>query len=442
MKLFSQSPRGTRASNERTRELMRRGVAHAKAGEHEQATRYFERALRSDPDPRQAADAYYWLAKMSSEPGEVRSYLEQVLMAEPSHFAARRDLAILDGRLDEQEVIDPTSSPEAPVDSHRAVVGRRFLCPSCGGRMRYQPGLEKLECEYCGEQRHLTQALAEGLQVSEDDFIHVLATALGHTSPQTTPTFACSACGASYLLAAATLSVTCANCGSSYAIEARGSQPMIPPEGIIPFRIKLSEARVAARNWLTEIDLVNSAILSGLTGVYLPVWTFDVSGELPWQYSEYDGENWVVQTGTELLVHDDYPVLASRSLPASLLNEALNFDYQRMVPFDARYLADWPAETYSIAASRAALLARWQILEAARSKVNRQAPITASDLQVSSPQLLVASYRLVLVPVWRATYHLGAARYDLLVNGQLGSVRGARPARRRGGLWGWLFGRR
>lgn len=440
MKLFSEHPLRKRDTNERARELMTRAVAYAKAGEHEQAVKYFEWVLRSNPDDRQRADCYYWLSKFSQDPDEKRAHLERVLIAEPSHFAARRDLAVLDGRLDEADLVDPSDLPGADNDAQHSASGRRFFCPHCGGHMGYDAASRELECEYCGERRHLAQALTEGLAVAEDDFIHALATARGHSAPRSIPTFECSACGAVYVLEATALTVTCPSCDSNYALQDSGERRLVQPQGIIPFQIKQSEARRAVRRWLTDNDLADLAILSKLRGLYVPLWTFDITGEYPWRYMKYEGEEWVVETGSELLVHDDYPVVATHSVPPALLAEMSDYRFEEMRTYAPEYIADWPAESYSIPASRAALLARWQILESVKARVNRRIPLMARDLQVSSPQLLVASYRLVLVPIWRGRYTLNAKSYEFLVNGQLGSVHATRPKRQRRGLLGWLFG--
>lgn len=440
MKLFSEIPRRNKYSNERARELMTRAVAYAKAGEYEQAVKYFEWVLRSNPDGRQRADCYYWLSKISQDPDEKRSHLERVLVAEPSHFAARRDLAVLDGRLDVADLVNPSDLPQPGADPSHSTSGQRFFCPRCGGHMGYDASSRALLCEYCGEERPLAQALTEGLVVAEDDFIHALATARGHSAPRSTPTFECTACGAVYVLEATALSTTCPSCDSNYALQDSGERQLVQPQGIIPFQIKQSEARRATRRWLTDNDLADSAILSKLRGLYLPFWTFDISGEFPWRYMEYDGEEWVVETGSELVMQDDYPVVATHSLPPGLLGIVGDFRFDEMVTYAPDYIADWPAESYSIPASRAAMLARWQILESVKGQVHRRTPLMARDLQVSSPQLLVASYRLVLVPVWRGRFTLNGQSYEFLVNGQLGSVHAHRPRHRRKGLLGWLFG--
>lgn len=440
MNALGDSRSGGTEVGERARELMVRAVAHAKSGETHLAIKYFERALQSNPSDRHRADAYYWLSKLSQETKTKRSYLERVLIAEPTHFAARRDLAVMDGQLDESDLVDPNDlAKQKPVSSHHAV-GRRFFCPQCGGRMSFLAGQGVLECAYCGEEHPLAQAVKEGLAASEGDFIELLATARGHTRPRSTETFECSACGSVYLLGSSALSTTCPSCESPYSVERSADRSLVSPRAILPFQIKRSEARRAARNWLLDHDLADQSVLSKLRGLYLPLWTFDLSGEIPWRYTEYDGEEWVVESGLELVVEDDYAVAASHSLPASLLKELRGYRLEELVPYKPEYIADWPAESYSIPATRAALLARWQILEATRIRLNQRTPLMARDLQVGFAQLLIASYRLALVPVWRGKFSMKEDEHDFFVNGQLGSVHAVSPSRRRKGLLGWLLG--
>src|SRR5690348_448290 len=85
--------------SDEARELLVYGVAAAKANSPLEARNYLEWVLRTDADLEQQAEAWYWLSTLSNDPGEKRSCLESALAASPDYPEARRDLAILDGRL-------------------------------------------------------------------------------------------------------------------------------------------------------------------------------------------------------------------------------------------------------------------------------------------------------------------------------------------------------
>ncbi len=177
------------------RDLLTRGIAAAKSNEPKQAKKYLLWSLRNRPDPRQQVDALYWLARLS-EGEEQEGYLLQVLQVEPSHYAARRDLAVLRGELQADDLVDPTD-PELPQQPEQIDANeQRFDCPQCGGRMEYDAAQRQLLCRYCDHRATPAAALREGSGASEADFIQALATAKGHLHPQSMTTFECEACGA------------------------------------------------------------------------------------------------------------------------------------------------------------------------------------------------------------------------------------------------------
>ncbi|MGA9532369.1 MAG: hypothetical protein WBR18_06600 [Anaerolineales bacterium] len=409
------------------RDLMVRGVASAKAGEANQARKYFNWCLREDPDDRQRVDAHYWLAKLSADDGERREHLIRVLQLEPTHYAARRDLAVLDGDLAAESLIDPNADQSARAAEPAPVEQRRFVCPQCGGRMTFETSSYQLTCSYCGHHAHLAEILAEGSAVEETDFIQALVTAKGHLHPVATPTLECEACGANYLLSPATMSLSCAHCGSTIVVDRSASKNLIPPQGVVPFAIDQATARRTLVQWLSDGDIHGDSI-GGLRGVYLPAWTFDLTGEAPYHFERYDGEEWVSESGSQIIVYNDLPVPASHTLPPSFKDCFFEFDLSALVGYDPSKLAGWPAETYQIPATDAAMAARWHVVEEAREKAQRSLYGRIRGFQLRSTGLLVAAYRLILLPFWLSGYSVGGMPYHVVINGQTGDVRGDQPA--------------
>ena len=99
-----------------TDELLILGTGAARDGDREQARFYLEWLLRDDPTGPQVAEAWYWLSRVADDPDERRRCLASVLGANPNHPEARRDLAILDGRLCADELADHRQllAPHAP----------------------------------------------------------------------------------------------------------------------------------------------------------------------------------------------------------------------------------------------------------------------------------------------------------------------------------------
>ena len=118
--------------------LLRSGIIEAKAGEKITARRYLERAVSTSGDHAILSEAWYWLSKVIDDPTERHSALENCISFDMRHARARRELAILDGKLDEKEIINPDAPPVQSTDPAQTNADR-FMCPQCGARMVFAP---------------------------------------------------------------------------------------------------------------------------------------------------------------------------------------------------------------------------------------------------------------------------------------------------------------
>ena len=437
--------------SDHVRDLLINGIAAAKANEREQAHFYLERVLRTEANYEEKTQAWLWLSRVAVALEEKRNCLEEALALDPSNRAARRGLAILDGRLDPAEIVDPDRLPASDQQAAPTPVStQRFVCPKCGGKMAFRPDGKVLVCAYCGNEQTLFVAMDQGSMVQEQDFTVAMATAKGHTKPVGMRTFSCQACGASFVLAPSVLSLTCSYCGSAHVVQLETTRRLIPPEGIIPFSVPHKKARTAFRQWFGENGLRDKVKVTPVRGLYIPAWTFDLSGEVRWQgfVDREDGEvdlggvqisfansrssrRRVKEVGNHLIYEDDVLVPASHKLPADLMmKEAEGFDTREVVSYEEAYLADWPAEVYEISVSDASLVARRIALNKARHFINIRTSALhgdVQDLQLDARALVVESFKLILLPVWVARYRHQEEIFHVLINGQTGMVRAQTP---------------
>src|SRR5262249_36737394 len=206
--------------------LLVRGIAAAKMNSREEALYFLDRALKADPSLEDRVQAWRYLAQLSEDPVKKRSYLEQILAADPTDGTAQRDLAILSGDLDPKDIIDPERLT-TPGESHGRAKGARFVCSQCGSsRVFFTPNGRVLECEHC----HHTQPVdgsAQGAEAGERDFVATMWTARGHRTPRAVPSFDCDSCGATFLVASGQVSFTCPYCASVYTIEEVSTRELI-----------------------------------------------------------------------------------------------------------------------------------------------------------------------------------------------------------------------
>lgn len=405
---------------------MVRGIAAAKAKETNEARRNLERALINDPDFDQKIEIWWWLSEISSDPVEQRQLVEDILAYRPTEARARRKLAILNGHLKPEKIIDPDRIP-TPVPNEQAADASRFTCSKCGGRMSFAPDGESLTCEYCSAREALARAKDNG--VAEQDFILALSTTQGHLAPSAFQTFSCQGCGASFILSAQQLTFNCPYCDSSYVVRQKDAAEYVTPGGVIPFRIDKRAARQAFHTWLRENMDGKQVRVGRGAAFYLPAWTFDLIAELDrhgFQSSTCSPES--IPLGDRLsAVIDDLIIPATRRLGDTCLAELEEFDLSALVPYDERFLANWPAETYQISAADASL-------EARRLAIKRELKDQPS-MTINPARLAVISYRLILLPVWLSHYTYEGRRFEVVINGHSGAVRAEKPA---GGIARWL----
>ena len=224
------------------------GIAAAKAGDKAEARRYLERLLLDYAATHaEKAQAHIWLTELTDDPTEKPAHLEQALACDPNNAVARRGLAVLEGRLKPEDIIDPDQKPAkeqitnaSETETPQPVDARRFVCPQCGGVMAFEPGDTSVRCTYCDHHQTIFSALKDGLLVEEHDFVVALATTKGHTLPAGMHVFQCRGCQAKLVLTRE-LSAHCPYCGSSHIVEIETPE-MVQPEGIIPFVVTAEDA--------------------------------------------------------------------------------------------------------------------------------------------------------------------------------------------------------
>ena len=315
--------------------------------------------------------------------------------------------------------------------------------------MVFAPDGVALVCEYCTRRQVLG---VSGDPAAEKDFILTLATARGHRRPLNEQIFRCQGCGSEFILPPGDLSVTCAYCGSPHVVRLESTKDLLAPDGILPHAFDAARAVRYLIEWVEGNRLRPEKQAERPSGLYLPLWTFDIGGGI-----DYTGETMQIednpfaglQESQITRVSDQYPVFvddlpipASRKPSAPFIRLLPTFDLSELKPYDPRYLADWPAEVYDVPLADASLDAPSQ----AYARYKHELPALLSPLRLihtSSASLAVESFKLVLLPVWMTEIPLDGRERLVLINGRSGDVQGDQTDSRRnaqpsGGWMDWL----
>ena len=417
-----------------SKELLRSGIIEAKAGNLESARRYLDRAIYMTGSHDVLAEAWFWMGEITTAPVEKRKALENCLSHDLRHARARRSLAILDGKLKADEVINPDKLPAAP-EGLRQSNAERFMCPKCGGRMAFAPDGQTLVCEYCTRNQTVS---VNSQPADEKDFIIAMATSRGHGRPLQEQVFHCNGCGAEFILPPKQISASCVYCDSPHVVSLEKTKDLLAPDGIIPHVFNQKQATKLLIDWVESNHIKPEKKVELPRGLYLPLWTFDIGGVIDYtgEMIEYEDEMFARRSQKKVIrISDQYPIMvddiplpASRKLSSVFLKLIGAFDMKTIKPYDPRFLASWPAEIYDVPMADASLDARSQAYARYREKL----PSLINSLNIvhmSSANLVVESFKLNLLPVWMTELPFDGREHLVLINGQSGVVASDVPAK-------------
>jgi len=409
--------------------LLREAIINLKAKDISLARRYLERALDFADDLETRTWANYWMSQITADPVEKRKYLEATLANDPTHPEARKALAILDGKLKPDEIINPEALPAQSTETQN-IKANRFTCPKCGGRMVFDGDGRTLICESCTRNETLSHAAPE----FEQDFILAMATGKGHRAPVAVKTFNCQGCGAQFILPPQEISVVCAYCASPHVVAE--TKELVEPDSIIPMAFNQRQAALYLVKWVEARKFKPEGQVQAPRGMYLPVWTFDIFGTVPWSGTVERNDRKVVVTGEKNVSFDDLMVPGTPKLADLLPRIMPGFDTSSAPAYNPRYLSGWPAEVYLLTMSSASLEARKQAAARVRDRIHSEMG-HVGDLNYSTANLSILSFKLVLIPIWFTTYPLEGRDFRVIINGQTGEVYGETNQK---GILGWLGG--
>ena len=267
-------------------------------------------------------------------------------------------------------------------------------------------------------------------------------------------------------------SVSCGNCGNPQQVTAvAGRCPscrsaliagddlggqLKGPDGVVPFVIDRDKASEGFRDWISSRWFAPSALkkiarTESMSGSYLPHWCFDdrtttdYTGQRGDHY--YTTETYTTQqngqtvTRTRQVQHtrwsraqgrvsrDFVDVLATgASTPdADLLEELGPWSTEAATGYQPHYLAGFDSPRYDIDADAGFASAKAEMASVIED--DARADIGGDEQRVD--QLMTTDqdvlFRLLLLPLWVATYLAGGKTFDVYVNANTGEVIGERP---------------
>ncbi len=268
---------------------------------------------------------------------------------------------------------------------------------------------------------------------------------------------ACGGCGSTVAFAPPDTAGSCPFCGARIVAQPESADPLLAPDGVLPFQIDRKRAAEAMRVWIRSRWFAPNALKTmardaGMQGVYLPHWTYDAStatgyvgerGEHYWDTETYtttdsDGREvertrqvrrtrWYPASGTVARDFDDVLVPATTSVSADRLAALAPWDLATATPFRGEYLSGFRAQRYQIDPVSGMGTARRIMDGVIDHDVRRD--IGGDEQRVWSKDTVFSNvtFKHLLLPVWLAAYRFDGKVYQTMVNARTGEVVGDRP---------------
>ncbi len=332
-------------------------------------------------------------------------------------------------------------------------VKEQFACPTCGAGMQFSPEAGQLKCAHCGQ----TRALIASTGVTAHEFTGVVASHLLQPITAQALQVTCTGCGSVVAFEPPEVAGTCSFCGTAIVAQPKAADPLIAPDGVLPFKVPKQGALGSLQQWLSSRWFAPNALKrlarpDGINGVYLPFWTYychtesDYSGErgehyyTTESYTERDSSGNTVERTRQVQHTNWYPasghvaedfsnvlISATTAVPEARLNKLQPWDLNALAGYEPAYLAGFRAQRYQIELAAGFERAKQIIAREIESSVRRD--IGGDEQRVSSVNTVYSNifFLHLLLPVWIGAYQFQNKVYHVVVNARTGDVEGERP---------------
>jgi DNA-directed RNA polymerase subunit RPC12/RpoP len=332
----------------------------------------------------------------------------------------------------------------------------RYICPGCAASQVYEPKDGCLVCPYCGRSEQIP---ASAEQVQERSYEQYLNPNMAQLKRLTEDALEvrCSACGADVTFPPTEVAGECPFCGTKIVAQPRSADPIVAPEGVLPFHVTQDQATDSIKKWIASLWFAPNALKRLATqdvieGIYLPFWTYDSNtvshytgqrGEYYYEtetYTDTDAQGnrvtrtrtvrrtrWYSASGTVSRWFDDLLVPATKSLPQSRLEELEPWDLPQLKPYDPAFLSGYKAQRYQVELGEGFERAKEVMDDVIRGDIRQDIGGDEQRIDSVSTSYSGITFKHILLPVYLAAYRFNQKVYQVMVNARTAEVQGERP---------------
>ncbi len=350
-----------------------------------------------------------------------------------------------------------THEEEDLPEKRAGVAGQRYPCSGCGADMMFDPKVGRLKCPYCGNEQDVpAPAEAEALQErAYETYLQIDPARLARMTAAALEV-QCSGCGSTVTFEPPEVAGLCPFCGAKIVAQPKAADPLVAPEGVLPFKVTAKEATGAIQQWVktrwfAPNALKKQAEQGAINGVYLPFWTYDAQthsrytgqrGEYYYETEHYttteNGKSvrrsrqvrktrWYSASGHVSRHFNDVLIAGTESLPRPRLDALEPWDLHDLVPYNPSYLSGYKAQRYQVDLARGFEVAKSVMAAVIEGDVRRDIGGDEQRIHHISTDYSQITFKHLLLPIWISAYRFEKKVFQVMVNARTAEVQGDRP---------------
>ena len=331
-----------------------------------------------------------------------------------------------------------------------------FPCPSCGADLLYEPQDGFLTCPYCGHKEQVADSTAEVQQRPFEHYVRLRPEQMGQLAANALEV-QCQSCGAKSLFVPPEVAGRCEFCGVQIVAQPKSADPILAPEGLLPFSVSQKDAGEGLRQWLMSRwfapnGLKQFAQPEAIHGIYIPFWVYYTNTTTQYvgqrgdyyyvteTYYERDQQGrevqrtrqvrhtrWSDASGTVPGSFSDLLIPATNSLSSDRLHDLEPWDLERIKPYNPAFLAGFKAQRYQVDLADGFERAKHLMAPVIESSVRNDIGGDVQQIDEMLTEYYQTTFKHLLLPVYAGAYHFNGKVFQIVVNGRTGEIHGDRP---------------
>ena len=334
-----------------------------------------------------------------------------------------------------------------------------YKCPSCGGAINFDSGLQLMKCPYCDSEFDMEtlKELDKNLEFDQPDDM-VWETQAGNQWDEGETSginaYVCKSCGGEIVADANTAATSCPFCNNPVVMMGQLSG-LLRPDYVIPFKLDKKAAKEGLMKHLQGKRLLPKIFkdqnrIEEIKGIYVPFWLFDTDANANIRYKATKVRAWSDSnynyTETSFfsiwrggnLSFERVPVDGSTKMADDLMESIEPYNFEEAVDFQTAYLAGYLADKYDVLADESIARANERIKRSTEQIfASTVYGYTSVIPESSNIRFQNGSVKYALYPVWLLNTIWENKKYTFAMNGQTGKFIGDLPMDK-AAYWKWF----